>query len=115
SAPLPGGSRYRCIEQLEGVSLPDRLRQLAAPPSRDEFTDRTAALCDAIGAVHAAGYVHLDLKPENILLSTDGIRLIDFGLARRIGERPPAGSFAGTYTYASPEQCEERAELDVRA
>ncbi|HWE23186.1 MAG TPA: serine/threonine-protein kinase, partial [Myxococcales bacterium] len=116
SAPLANDSRYLSIERIDGISLAARLRELHGPMPRREFTARAIALCDAIGAVHAAGYVHLDLKPENILLTSQGVRLIDFGIALRIGERPASpGSFAGTYQYASPEQCEERVDLDIRA
>ena len=45
----------------------------------------------------------------------DRARLFDFGLARRTSETRAARGFAGTAEYTSPEQCEERAELDARA
>ena len=41
----------------------------------------------AVGHLHDQGVVHRDLKLENILLDHDGyLKLIDFGLAKMIGE-----------------------------
>lgn len=42
--------------------------------------------------IHRQGIVHLDLKPENIMcVNKTGtrIKLIDFGLARKLGKAPP--------------------------
>ncbi len=53
-------------------------------------------LLDLIGYVHARGYVHLDIRIPNVMMDEQGIHLIDFGLARRIGEdevKAPDGSF----------------------
>ncbi|WP_051506965.1 serine/threonine protein kinase [Saccharibacillus sacchari] len=52
-------------------------------------------LLDLIGYVHARGYVHLDIRIPNVMMDEKGIHLIDFGLARRIGEdevKAPDGS-----------------------
>lgn len=37
---------------------------------------------DAIAHAHGANVLHCDLKPENILLTSEGIRIADFGLAK---------------------------------
>jgi tetratricopeptide (TPR) repeat protein len=116
SARLPDGSPYLALELLNPPTLAQRLREVGGPMERIELAARAATLCDAVAAVHTAGYLHLDLKPENVFLTTSGVRLIDFGLARPINERhEPTGAFGGTPEYASPEQCEERSDLDVRS
>ena len=75
-------------------------------------------LVDALVAAHACGVVHRDLKPENLLVARDGLRVLDFGLARRgddgtDGDGGP-GIASGTAGYMAPEQT--RGEPgDVRA
>ena len=61
----------------------------------------------ALGYLHVAGYVHRDVQPANVLLTEDGeVRLIDLGLALRLGtgESVPAQIRVGTPFYAAPEQ-----------
>ena len=47
-------------------------------------------IIDGVSFIHKQGIVHLDLKPENIMCvnkTGSKIKLIDFGLARRLGNR----------------------------
>ena len=55
--------------------------------------------------MHARGIVHLDLAPSNIILRRDGRPvLVDFGVARLVGnKRPPR--VVGTDPYIAPEEC----------
>ncbi|MEO7113664.1 MAG: protein kinase [Polyangiaceae bacterium] len=58
-------------------------------------------LARALARVHAAGWVHLDVKPGNVLFDAAGRALLsDFGIARRVGDSAPQGSFG----YLSPER-----------
>lgn len=60
---------------------------------------------EALGFVHAAGFVHQDIKPSNLLLrDCDRVVLTDFGLALRVGEARPGALGEGTLQYMSPEQ-----------
>jgi serine/threonine protein kinase len=58
----------------------------------------------AIGYLHMKGIVHRDLKLENILVDEDGyIKIIDYGLAKMLGDDEEASSFCGTPEYLAPE------------
>lgn len=59
------------------------------------------ALCEALGAVHAAGLLHRDIKPSNAMRDESGrILLMDFGLSENL----LAGSgWSGTPAFMAPE------------
>ncbi|HEX4222077.1 MAG TPA: serine/threonine-protein kinase [Pseudonocardiaceae bacterium] len=88
---------WLAIEFLPSVSLRDAVRAHGPFPSAWGLA---TGIAEALGAVHAAGILHLDLKPANVLLTADGPRLIDFGIAAEPGTAAPAGSPG----YMSPEQ-----------
>ncbi len=79
----------------------------------DDFalTERDCALfarqiCSAVGYMHDRDVVHLDLKPENILCRSQRshqIKIIDFGLARRVAPGEDVRVLFGTPEFVSPE------------
>ena len=88
------GNRYLVLEPITGRALIAKKR---LQPSRSSW--RRAAkvldrLCPILSTLHAAGWVWRDCKPSHIFLHRGAIRLIDFELACRIGERriSPLGS-----------------------
>lgn len=99
---------------MEYVAAPD-LRvhttkgQLLAVGETLHVVERVAR---ALAAAHALHVIHRDIKPGNVLvnLSTDTVKLTDFGLAR-LGDafRSRTGIIAGTPCYMSPEQLAESA------
>jgi tetratricopeptide (TPR) repeat protein/tRNA A-37 threonylcarbamoyl transferase component Bud32 len=68
-------------------------------------------VCAAVEAAHRSLIVHRDLKPGNILVTSTGrVKLLDFGIARLLGEVAPESTGTPmelrsfTPSYAAPEQ-----------
>ncbi|GIF00908.1 serine/threonine-protein kinase [Paractinoplanes rishiriensis] len=91
TALLPG---YRCCTTLQG-GRPLTLR----------LWNFGAALARVLAAVHARGLVHCDVKPSNLLVRDHDVRLIDFGIARYVGQ-PCGGNgiVECSRGWAAPEQ-----------
>ncbi|CAM9557004.1 unnamed protein product [Lampetra planeri] len=78
----------------------------------EAFTERDVVrlmtqILDGVAFLHRKSVVHLDLKPQNILLtSTDplgDIRIVDFGLSRRVSSADELREIMGTPEYVAPE------------
>ena len=67
-------------------------------------------IASAIHHCHSLGIVHRDLKPENILFENKSefseIKLIDFGLSRKILNEDDLHSIVGSPFYVAPEVLE---------
>ncbi|MBY8877295.1 serine/threonine-protein kinase [Actinacidiphila acidipaludis] len=89
---------------VAGPTLRERVEG-GGPLEGDELTTLLAQLAEGLASVHRGRIVHRDLKPSNIILADDGVRLIDFGVARALdGTQHSQTAVAGTRGYMSPEQ-----------
>ncbi|KAH7444811.1 hypothetical protein KP509_02G092700 [Ceratopteris richardii] len=90
---------------MDGGSLADHLRRSGGRLHEEaEAAYFTRAVLQGLDYLHSAGIVHCDIKPQNILLGSSGIKIADFGCARRMGY-PSAidGVLRGTPLYMAPE------------
>jgi Tol biopolymer transport system component len=119
------GSGYLVMEFIEGAPV-------AGPLPVDQVLRYGIQICDALHAAHKKGIVHRDLKPANILVTKQGVKLLDFGLAKLEAagaaasgvssgvEGATIAALTGTHTvvgtphYMAPEQIEGR-EVDARS
>src|SRR5688500_4493220 len=81
------GRTFLVLEYLDGETLRERLDR--GRPSTAEALRIAASIAETLAAAHEAGVVHRDLKPSNVMLTADGVRLMDFGIAR--APAPPDG------------------------
>jgi len=111
------GVDFLVMELIPGRALNYKIKE--GPLPLPEVARLGIQLADGLAAAHDRGIIHCDLKPHNLILTPDGrLKILDFGLARRI-HTVVAGDIArdatqsitvetaaisGTVPYMSPEQ-----------
>jgi serine/threonine protein kinase len=132
---------FLVMEYIEGETLANRL--LKGPLPLEQSVRIGIDLADTLAKAHSQGLVHRDIKPGNIMLTKSGIKLMDFGLARKqngiAGALPSStsltpstptvelssltspmsaltqkGTIVGTFHYLAPEVL-QGAEADARS
>jgi tRNA A-37 threonylcarbamoyl transferase component Bud32 len=129
------GWPFCVLERVDGISLRDRLDQLAEQEAADEkprtrerleLLSSLVAIAEALAYAHERKVVHRDCTPNNIILGKRGeATLIDWGIARdleapsggdlSLNDQPPSMSgrmvtiSAGTPPYLPLEQSQGRA------
>lgn len=115
------GLPYLVMEHLVGQTLGEIAERRRV--NLGEIIVICAQVASALAALHAAGVMHCDVKHDNVFVLEDRaggwprVKVIDFGVSRRIGETFEDGSIAGTPWCMAPEQWQGRpqAASDVYA
>jgi hypothetical protein len=81
------GQDVLVIEYLEGETLAARVRRTGRI-SLTEMVQIAVDICKALQYAHSRGVIHRDLKPANIMLTSEGVKLLDFGIARFVASDP---------------------------
>ncbi|MET7290078.1 serine/threonine-protein kinase [Streptomyces sp. NPDC005573] len=104
-AQTEGGRPWIATEFLSGPTL-DQIVDGHGPLDDARLRALAESLARTLQDIHAAGFVHRDLKPPNIVLTSDGPRIIDFGIARPEHglTLTTTGQIPVTPGYGAPEQ-----------
>jgi serine/threonine protein kinase/TolA-binding protein len=107
------GQTFIVMELVAGEPLSELIRRHAL--SEADVCRIGRGVADALVEAHEKGIVHRDIKPDNIIVNGPRVKVLDFGIAKRIGvetttpNSPTAfvtqqGMILGTVHYMSPEQ-----------
>uniref|UniRef100_A0A669B5X8 Myosin light chain kinase, smooth muscle n=1 Tax=Oreochromis niloticus TaxID=8128 RepID=A0A669B5X8_ORENI len=94
------------LEMISGGELFERIIDEDFELTEREVIKYMLQIIDGVNFIHKQGIVHLDLKPENIMcINKTGskIKLIDFGLARRLENAGTLKVLFGTPEFVAPE------------
>ncbi len=113
------GLSYIVMELVKGQKFSDLLR--ANELTLHRRLKIVAQIAEALAEAHRHKIIHRDIKPGNIIINEQGqVKVLDFGLAKQLkpvadedddfygqtmtAQQTQAGTFLGTWHYASPEQ-----------
>jgi tetratricopeptide (TPR) repeat protein len=93
------GLLFVAMEFVAGLTLGAWMRSVDSPRPWKEVLAVFMPAGRGLAAAHGAGLVHRDFKPDNVMLGDDGrTRVMDFGLARALGDEAVGERFDGSST-----------------
>ncbi|MFJ8438155.1 serine/threonine-protein kinase [Kitasatospora griseola] len=103
------GTPFIAMELLDGCSLQALLRERGPLADPAALRALAVALAVSLDALHRGGLVHRDLKPSNIMMTSDGPKLLDFGISLMVDHTrlTRTGGMVGTPVFMAPEQLAE--------
>ena len=100
----PDGEMFIVMAYCPGENLRARLKGGTLP--LEEAISIAFQVAQGLVMAHSMGVLHRDVKPANLMLTPNGVKIVDFGVAKLLAgkDRTDAGAILGTIPYMSPEQ-----------
>jgi len=107
-------NNYIVYEYIKGVTLNKYIKNKKL--SSREIDKIMFGILSGLSYAHSKNVIHRDIKPSNIMVSEEGIKILDFGIAKQVTKSTitRAGLFMGSPHYVSPEQIEGQ-KIDARS
>lgn len=97
-------SIYMLQEVVPGGELFNAIRSFDEVLTTAQAQFYTGSIILVLESLRERGIVYRDLKPENVMLDAQGyLKLIDFGIARKLDDAGKAYTVVGTPHYMAPE------------
>ena len=103
---------FLVMELVEGETLAERIARRSTAPTQSGATGPNTLedtlniarqIAEALEAAHDKGIVHRDLKPANVKITPDDkVKVLDFGLAKAMGEAAGTGGSGKESVLNSP-------------
>jgi len=108
------GMLYIVMEYIPGRTLFDTCN--GQQVDQKEAARLISDMSEGLAHAHEAGMLHRDIKPANVLIDDQAKpKIVDFGLARPMGEEHSAGVVFGTPGYTAPEVLNNPYAVDHRS
>ncbi|KAE8722405.1 protein RALF-like 34-like [Hibiscus syriacus] len=100
-----GEKKYNLfLEYAKKGSLADHVKKSGGSLAESDVKRYVRSILKGLSFVHGKGFAHCDIKLQNILLFDDGdVKIADFGLAKRNGEKQRTVEIRGTPLNIAPE------------
>ncbi|MGE0489272.1 MAG: serine/threonine protein kinase [Vulcanimicrobiota bacterium] len=101
------GKYYLSMEYVDGDDLGKQLSERPGPMAERDVAELGSQMATVLYYlhVHKPPIVFRDVKPSNIMMTKDGVKLIDFGIARHFDVSKKGDTMRiGSPGYAPPEQ-----------
>lgn len=101
------GKYYLSMEYIDGDDLAVKLEEKKGPLPEDQVLEWGEQIAQVLFYLHKhePPIVFRDVKPSNIMISSKGVKLIDFGIARHFDQAKKGDTMRiGSPGYAPPEQ-----------
>lgn len=101
------GKYYLSMEYIDGCDLAVKLDETKGPLPEEQVLEWGEQIATVLFYLHSHDppIVFRDVKPSNIMISSRGVKLIDFGIARHFDQAKKGDTMRiGSPGYAPPEQ-----------